>query len=58
MFSKGYGKRFLRSLPPSPVVRDMEAVEEFFAGTDVLETGYRCQVTGGSTLHGAGQHRD
>lgn len=58
IFSKGYGKRFLRSLPPSPVVRDMEAVEEFFAGTDVLETGYRCQVTGGSTLHGAGQHRD
>jgi ATP-dependent DNA helicase DinG len=31
IFSKGYGKRFLRSLPPSPVVRDMEAVEEFFA---------------------------
>jgi ATP-dependent DNA helicase DinG len=31
LFSKGYGKRFLRSLPPSPVVRELEKVENFFA---------------------------
>lgn len=31
LFSKGYGKRFLRSLPPSPVVRDTKAVAKFFA---------------------------
>lgn len=28
--SKGYGRRFLRSLPPSPVTRDLEDVENFF----------------------------
>ena len=30
LFSKGYGKRFRGSLPPSPLVRDMEQVVEFF----------------------------
>lgn len=30
--SKGYGKTFLASLPPYPVVRDREACAEFFAG--------------------------
>jgi ATP-dependent DNA helicase DinG len=31
LLSKGYGKRFLRSLPSSPLVRDMEAVQTFFS---------------------------
>ena len=30
LLTKGYGKRFLGSLPPSPLVRDMGAVESFF----------------------------
>jgi ATP-dependent DNA helicase DinG len=29
--TKGYGRRFLRSLPPAPVVYDFEAVERFFS---------------------------
>jgi len=35
LFSKRYGKLFLRSLPPSPVVRDMVEIQDFFG---VLET--------------------
>jgi len=31
LLTKGYGKRFLRSLPPSPLVRDMKAVQTFFS---------------------------
>lgn len=30
LFSKGYGKRFRGSLPPSPVVRELGEVERFF----------------------------
>ncbi|HHD62863.1 MAG TPA: ATP-dependent DNA helicase [Desulfobulbaceae bacterium] len=30
LFSKNYGKRFLGSLPPSPLVRDLQAVKSFF----------------------------
>ena len=30
--TKGYGRRFIESLPPSPVVHDLAAVETFFAG--------------------------
>ncbi len=30
LFTKGYGRQFLNSLPPSPVTRDMEAVADFF----------------------------
>ncbi len=30
LFSKGYGRRFRKSLPPSPLVRDVEAVTTFF----------------------------
>jgi ATP-dependent DNA helicase DinG len=30
LFSKGYGRRFRRSLPPSPLVRDLQAVKTFF----------------------------
>ncbi|HHD56523.1 MAG TPA: ATP-dependent DNA helicase [Desulfobulbaceae bacterium] len=30
LFSKGYGRRFLQSLPPSPLVREVEAVTTFF----------------------------
>lgn len=31
LFSKAYGKRFLKSLPPSPVCRTLDEVESFFA---------------------------
>ncbi len=31
LLTKGYGKRFLRSLPPSPLIRDMKAVQTFFS---------------------------
>jgi ATP-dependent DNA helicase DinG len=30
LFSKGYGRIFTASLPPSPVVRSMDAVKQFF----------------------------
>lgn len=30
LFSKGYGRRFRSSLPPSPLVRDLQAVQTFF----------------------------
>jgi ATP-dependent DNA helicase DinG len=30
LFTKGYGRSFLKSLPPSPVCRDIRAVEAFF----------------------------
>ena len=32
LFSKGYGRRFLRSLPPSPLCRDLAEVRRFFSG--------------------------
>ncbi|VAW40493.1 DinG family ATP-dependent helicase YoaA [hydrothermal vent metagenome] len=31
LFTKGYGRRFLKSLPPSPVCRDLDRVKTFFA---------------------------
>ena len=31
MLTKAYGRRFLASLPPSPIVREIEAVQEFLA---------------------------
>lgn len=30
--SKGYGKKILKTLPPAPLVRDMNAVKSFFEG--------------------------
>ena len=30
LFTKGYGRRFRSSLPPSPIVRDLQAVTTFF----------------------------
>ncbi|PID72510.1 MAG: ATP-dependent helicase [Desulfobulbus propionicus] len=30
LFTKGYGKRFLQSLPPSPITRDLQQVADFF----------------------------
>jgi ATP-dependent DNA helicase DinG len=30
--TKGYGRRFIESLPPAPVVHDLAAVEAFFSG--------------------------
>lgn len=32
LFSKRYGKVFLRSLPPSPVIRNLDEVQAFFDG--------------------------
>lgn len=40
LFSKGYGRRFLRSLPPSPLSRDLAEVRRFFA-SDEEEHGQR-----------------
>ncbi len=37
LFSKGYGRKFLASLPPSPVVRDQDAVRKFFKEHDTDE---------------------
>lgn len=34
LYSKGYGRRFLKSLPQSPVVRDLEQVSAFFTTFD------------------------
>jgi ATP-dependent DNA helicase DinG len=31
LFAKGYGRTFLRSLPASPVIRDLAAVADFWA---------------------------
>ena len=31
MRTKGYGRRFIASVPPAPVVHDLEAVERFFS---------------------------
>ena len=31
LLTKGYGKRFMRSLPPSPLVREIKAVQTFFS---------------------------
>lgn len=31
LFTKGYGRQFLRSLPPSPVTRDLKEVAAFFS---------------------------
>ena len=31
--TKGYGRRFLASMPPAPVIHDLEAVERFFDAT-------------------------
>ena len=30
LFTKGYGRQFLKSLPPSPVTRELDAVATFF----------------------------
>jgi ATP-dependent DNA helicase DinG len=30
LFTKGYGRTFLRSLPPSPVIRQMSDVGSFY----------------------------
>lgn len=37
LFSKGYGRTFVASLPPSPVVRSMDAVAKFFLDTTTYE---------------------
>ena len=34
LFTKGYGRQFLRSLPPSPVTRDLDSVAAFFRTHD------------------------
>jgi len=30
LFSKGYGRTFLRSMPPSPVTREVAEIKRFF----------------------------
>lgn len=35
LFSKRYGRMFLKSLPPSPVVRDMVEIQDFFGMLEV-----------------------
>lgn len=37
LFSKGYGRRFLRSLPSSPLCRDLAVVRQFFREDDTDE---------------------
>ena len=34
LFTKGYGRQFLKSLPPSPITRDTQEVAAFFAHKD------------------------
>ncbi len=38
LFKKGYGKVFLRSLPPSPITRSKSDIEKFYAETVVAKT--------------------
>ena len=38
LFKKGYGRVFLRSLPPSPVTRTMRDIEKFYAESDNVES--------------------
>ncbi|MDW7771575.1 MAG: ATP-dependent DNA helicase [Desulfobulbaceae bacterium] len=38
LFTKGYGRNFLESMPPSPVCRDMKTVETFFRQGDEEQT--------------------
>jgi ATP-dependent DNA helicase DinG len=30
LYTKGYGKTFLKSLPPAPITREIEVVKNFF----------------------------
>jgi ATP-dependent DNA helicase DinG len=34
LFTKGYGRQFLKSLPPSPLTSDMEKVAAFFQSSN------------------------
>ena len=34
LYSKGYGQRFLESLPPAPVTDDLKQIDKFFNGVD------------------------
>lgn len=38
LFTKGYGRQFLRSLPPSPITREPADVAAFFSAIDALPT--------------------
>jgi ATP-dependent DNA helicase DinG len=42
IFTKGYGRQFLRSLPPAPVTRNLDEVAAFFQGDP---TSYNDQAT-------------
>ncbi|GAB4340290.1 MAG: ATP-dependent DNA helicase [Desulfobulbaceae bacterium] len=39
LFTKGYGRRFLRSLPPAPLSRELEAVRDFFYREGISQHG-------------------
>ena len=36
LFTKGYGRTFLKSLPPSPLTRDLTAVADFFRQAELV----------------------
>jgi ATP-dependent DNA helicase DinG len=37
LFTKGYGRQFLRSLPPSPVTRELADVAAFFINQHAIQ---------------------
>ncbi|MBM9537841.1 ATP-dependent DNA helicase [Desulfobulbus alkaliphilus] len=37
LFTKGYGRLFLSSLPPAPVTRDLEEIADFFQGNPAAD---------------------
>jgi ATP-dependent DNA helicase DinG len=40
LFTKGYGRTFLKSLPASPVTRDLKDIAAFFQAIDTVA---RCE---------------
>ncbi len=56
LFKKGYGRIFVKSLPASPVTRDIRDIEQFYAesaGTNITEVNIqgRRRIDGESFLH-------
>ena len=45
LFTKGYGRQFLRSLPPSPVTRELEDVASFFINQHGARRAALCRST-------------
>lgn len=38
LYKKGYGRIFLKSLPPSPITRQIRDIEKFYTGTDHVKS--------------------